>query len=134
MLGDFHVPMDDFGFQDGFGYGGVGPGPGQGPGMPGPLQQPQQMSDPTIALSMEQHIQQTNDRLQCIRRDLATPSGFQSSATELMEWCGDPRAFQPAYEQNLMACLTVVNKFAAAPGFDLDLGMYAHVLITLHML
>ena len=44
MLGDFHVPMDDFGFQDGFGYGGVGPGPGQGPGMPGPLQQPQQMS------------------------------------------------------------------------------------------
>ena len=50
MLGDFHVPMDDFGFQDGFGYSGVGPGhgpgpgPGQGPGMPGPLQQPQQMS------------------------------------------------------------------------------------------
>ena len=68
--------------------------------------------DPSIALSMEQHIQQTNDRLQCIRRDLATPSGFQSSATELMEWCGDPRAFQPAYEQNLMACLTV--SFAAS--------------------
>lgn len=65
------------------------------------------IADPSIALSMEQHIQQTNDRLQCIRRDLATASGFQSSATELMEWCGDPRAFQPAYEQNLMSCLTV---------------------------
>ena len=63
--------------------------------------------DPSIALSMEQHIQQTNDRLQCIRRDLAIASGFQSAATELMEWCGDPRAFQPAYEQNLMSCLTV---------------------------
>ena len=25
----------------------------------------------------------------------------------------------------------VVNKFAAAPGFDLDLGMYVHVLIML---
>lgn len=50
MMGDFHGPMDDFGFQDGFGYGGLGPGPGpgpgpgQGPGIPGPLQQPQQMS------------------------------------------------------------------------------------------
>ena len=63
--------------------------------------------DQSIALSMEQHIQQTNDRLQCIRRDLAIASGFQSAATELMEWCGDPRAFQPAYEQNLMSCLTV---------------------------
>ena len=53
MMGDFHTPIDDFGFPDGFGYGGVGPGPGPGgqgpgpgpgPGMPGPLQQPQQMS------------------------------------------------------------------------------------------
>ena len=73
------------------------------------------ISDPSIALSMEQHIQQTNDRLQCIRRDLATPSGFQSSATELMEWCGDPRAFQPAYEQNLMSCLTVSSYFTLSP-------------------
>ncbi len=58
MMGDFHGPMDDFGFQDGFGYGGTGPppvpgpgqgpvpgpGPGPGPGIPGPLQQPQQIS------------------------------------------------------------------------------------------
>lgn len=65
----------------------------------------------TIQLSMEQHIQQTNERLQCIRRDLSTMSTFQNAARELLEWCGDARAFQPAYEQNLMGCLTVSSIF-----------------------
>ena len=32
---------------------------------------------------------------------------FQNAARELLEWCGDARAFQPAYEANLMGCLTV---------------------------
>lgn len=56
---------------------------------------------------MEQHIQQTNERLQCIRRDLNAIVTFQSAARELLEWCGDARAFQQAYERNLMECLTV---------------------------
>ena len=61
MMGDFHGPMDDFGFQDGFGYGGggPGPGPGQGPGpgsMPGPLQQPQQMSGECFILNVKVNL------------------------------------------------------------------------------
>ena len=60
-----------------------------------------------IQLSMEQHIQQTNERLQCIQRDLSNVASFQSAARELLEWCGDARAFQIAYESNLMSCLTV---------------------------
>ena len=56
---------------------------------------------------MEQHIQQTNDRLQIIQRDLNNAPTFQSAARELLEWCGDARAFQTSYEANLMSCLTV---------------------------
>ena len=56
---------------------------------------------------MEQHIQQTNTRLECIRRDLSSMGTFQNAARELLEWCGDARAFQPSYETNLMGCLTV---------------------------
>lgn len=32
------------------------------------------------------------------------------------------RAFQPHFEGGLMACLQVVSRFAASPGFDLELG------------
>lgn len=56
---------------------------------------------------MEQHIHQTNERLQCIQRDLNNAATFQSAARELLEWCNDARAFQPSYEVNLMNCLTV---------------------------
>ena len=62
-----------------------------------------------MQLSMEQHIQQTNDRLQIIQRDLNNAATFQSAARELLEWCGDARAFQQSYEPNLMNCLTVSN-------------------------
>lgn len=68
---------------------------------------------------MEQHIQQTNDRLKCIQRDLSSMQTFQGAARELLEWCGDARAFQPAYEQNLMHCLTVWNMFHC---------VYSHVM------
>ena len=61
-----------------------------------------------------------------------------SAARELLEWCGDVRAFQPQYEMGLMLCLQAVSRFAASPGFDLNLGthvvyvytntMYTHVL------
>uniref|UniRef100_A0A3B3BG22 Zinc finger, MIZ-type containing 1a n=1 Tax=Oryzias melastigma TaxID=30732 RepID=A0A3B3BG22_ORYME len=64
--------------------------------------------------SMDRHIQQTNDRLQCIKQHLQNPANFHSAATELLDWCGDPRAFQRPFEQSLMGCLT--------QGFDLDLG------------
>ena len=60
-----------------------------------------------MSLSMERHIQQTNERLQCIKQHLSSPQGFQTSARELLEWCGDVRAFQRAFESNLMGCLTV---------------------------
>ncbi|KAJ8318286.1 hypothetical protein KUTeg_003377 [Tegillarca granosa] len=71
---------------------------------------------------MDRHIQQTCDRLNCIKQHLATPSGFQNAARELLEWCSDLRAFQRAFEENLMSCLTVVSRVSAQPGFDLDLG------------
>ncbi|XP_022250299.1 zinc finger MIZ domain-containing protein 1-like isoform X2 [Limulus polyphemus] len=75
-----------------------------------------------MATAMERHIQQTNERLQCIKEALGSPSGFQSAARELLEWCSDSRAFQKVFEQNLINCLTVVNRVAAQQGFDLDLG------------
>lgn len=72
--------------------------------------------------SMDRHIQQTNDRLLCIKQHLQNPSNFQTAATELLDWCGDPRAFQRPFEQSLMGCLTVVSRVSAQQGFDLDLG------------
>ncbi|XP_045558246.1 zinc finger MIZ domain-containing protein 1 isoform X1 [Salmo salar] len=72
--------------------------------------------------SMDRHIQQTNDRLLCIKQHLQNPANFQTAATELLDWCGDPRAFQRPFEQSLMGCLTVVSRVAAQQGYDLDLG------------
>ncbi|XP_078576239.1 zinc finger MIZ domain-containing protein 1-like isoform X4 [Branchiostoma floridae x Branchiostoma japonicum] len=72
--------------------------------------------------TMDRHIQQTNDRLQCIKQQLSTPQGFQNAARELLEWCADPRAFQRPFEQSLIGCLTVVSRVAAQQGYDLDLG------------
>ncbi|KAM4032292.1 zinc finger MIZ domain-containing protein 1 isoform 1-T4 [Anomaloglossus baeobatrachus] len=72
--------------------------------------------------SMDRHIQQTNDRLQCIKQHLQNPANFHNAATELLDWCGDPRAFQRPFEQSLMGCLTVVSRVASQQGFDLDLG------------
>ena len=46
-----------------------------------------------------------------------------SAARELLDWCGDVRAFQPQYEHGLMGCLQVISQFAASPGFDLNLGV-----------
>ncbi|XP_016315782.1 zinc finger MIZ domain-containing protein 1-like [Sinocyclocheilus anshuiensis] len=73
-------------------------------------------------LSMDRHIQQTNDRLHCIKQHLQNPANFQTAATELLDWCGDPRAFQRPFEQSLMGCLTVVSRVAGQQGFDMDLG------------
>ncbi|KAK7475181.1 hypothetical protein BaRGS_00033582, partial [Batillaria attramentaria] len=42
---------------------------------------------------------------------LQTPTAFQNSARELLEWCSDTRAFQPQFEDGLMGCLTVVVRF-----------------------
>lgn len=67
-----------------------------------PQQQPQQRDH-----TMEQHIQQTNERLQCIRQYLESPNTFANSARELLDWCKDVRAFQRPFEQGLMGCLTV---------------------------
>ncbi|KAL2078589.1 hypothetical protein ACEWY4_026274 [Coilia grayii] len=55
-------------------------------------------------------------------RHLQNPANFHTAATELLDWCGDPRAFQRPFEQSLMGCLTVVSRVAAQQGFDLDLG------------
>ena len=62
--------------------------------------------------------------VQVIRQQLMIPRGFISAARELLDWCGDVRAFQPHYEAGLMACLQVVSQFSASPGFDLHLGWY----------
>ncbi|XP_067285189.1 zinc finger MIZ domain-containing protein 1-like [Pseudorasbora parva] len=72
--------------------------------------------------SMDRHIQQTNDRLHCIKQHLQNPANFQTAASELLDWCGDPRAFQRPFEQSLMGCLTVVSRVAGQQGYDMDLG------------
>ncbi|ESO89036.1 hypothetical protein LOTGIDRAFT_106371 [Lottia gigantea] len=73
-------------------------------------------------IEMERHVNQTNDRLLCIKQHLLTPGGFQNAARELLEWCSDLRAFQRQFEESLMSCLTIVSKVSAQPGYDLDLG------------
>ncbi|GBN24482.1 Zinc finger MIZ domain-containing protein 1 [Araneus ventricosus] len=86
---------------------------------------PRSSSDVTagnMASAMERHVQQTNERLHCIKEALGTPSAFQGAARELLEWCGDPRAFQKVFEQNLIGCLTVISQVSQKQGFDLDLG------------
>uniref|UniRef100_A0AAZ3STQ4 SP-RING-type domain-containing protein n=1 Tax=Oncorhynchus tshawytscha TaxID=74940 RepID=A0AAZ3STQ4_ONCTS len=60
--------------------------------------------------------------LSFFRQHLQNPANFHTAATELLDWCGDPRAFQRPFEQSLMGCLTVVSRVAAQQGFDLDLG------------
>ncbi|XP_064594585.1 zinc finger MIZ domain-containing protein 1-like isoform X2 [Liolophura sinensis] len=93
---------------------------------------------PVTMNDMDRHIQQTNDRLQCIKqalllsgsdcpgictdKHLSTPQGFQNAARELLEWCSDQRAFQRPFENGLMGCLTVVSQVSTKPGYDLDLG------------
>ncbi|XP_056628097.1 zinc finger MIZ domain-containing protein 1-like [Triplophysa dalaica] len=72
--------------------------------------------------SMDRHVQQTNDRLHCIKQHLQNPASFQTAVSELLDWCGDPRAFQRTFEQTLMGCLTVVSHVAAQQGYDMDLG------------
>ncbi|XP_049320440.1 zinc finger MIZ domain-containing protein 1 isoform X1 [Astyanax mexicanus] len=72
--------------------------------------------------SMDRHIQQTNDRLLCIKQHLQNPANFQTAASELLDWCGDQRAFQRPFEQSLMGCLTVVSRVSTQRGFDMDLG------------
>eukprot|EP00118_Oscarella_pearsei_P022601 m.263934 g.263934 ORF g.263934 m.263934 type:complete len:269 (+) comp40461_c0_seq23:460-1266(+) len=73
-------------------------------------------------VTMEQHIQQTNKRLQCINLYLEAQATFASSAKELLDWCKDVRAFQKPFEQGLMSCLTVIHKVAGQAGYDLNLA------------
>ncbi|GAB6028485.1 Zinc finger MIZ domain-containing protein 1, variant 3 [Chamberlinius hualienensis] len=84
------------------------------------------------ANAMDRHIQQTNERLVCIKQALATTNGFQSAARELLEWCGDTRAFQKAFELNLIGCLTVVSQVAHQQGFDLELGYRLLAICAAH--
>lgn len=42
---------------------------------------------------------------------LQNPANFHNAATELLDWCGDPRAFQRPFEQSLMGCLTVCPSY-----------------------
>ncbi|GFY30012.1 RNA-directed DNA polymerase from mobile element jockey [Trichonephila clavipes] len=44
------------------------------------------------------------------RSALSNSSGFQNAARELLEWCGDSRAFQQPFEQSLMGCLMFPKK------------------------
>ncbi|GIY11266.1 zinc finger MIZ domain-containing protein 1 [Caerostris darwini] len=77
---------------------------------------------PVMDEAIERHIRQTNDRLHCIREALATQTSYQTAARELLEWCGDFRAFQKWFEELLFGCLTVISQVSHKPGYDLDLG------------
>jgi len=49
-------------------------------------------------------------RVMCVRvQHLQVSGAFQSAARELLEWCSDTRAFQWQFENNLLACLTVLT-------------------------
>lgn len=52
---------------------------------------------------------------------LQNPANFQTAATELLDWCGDPRAFQRPFEQSLMGCLTVSHHQSQASFHNLTL-------------
>ena len=73
-------------------------------------------------LNSNTHTHSHTHALQVIRQQLGTTQGFVSAAKELLDWCSDVRAFQPQYENGLMGCLQTVSRFAASPGFDLNLG------------
>lgn len=82
--------------------------------------------------SVHLHYKQTNERLQSLRDQLLSPSTFHSACKELIDWCSDPRAFQPVFEYNLFNCLLIVFKVCTLQNFDIMLGFqlisncYAH--------
>lgn len=84
------------------------------------LCQPLQNDVAANQMLLERHLQQTNDRLCCIQKQLQSPSTFHTAAEELLEWCSDIRAFQPHYEDGLIKCLLVSiqeeNKTDFCPG------------------
>ncbi|XP_032869938.1 zinc finger MIZ domain-containing protein 1-like isoform X2 [Amblyraja radiata] len=82
--------------------------------------------------SLDRHVQQTNDRLQCIKQHLQNPASFQTAAQELLDWCDDPRAFQRAFEQSLMGCLSVVSHVSTQQGYDVELGYRLLAVCTGH--
>ncbi|OAF68494.1 hypothetical protein A3Q56_03773 [Intoshia linei] len=71
---------------------------------------------------MDNHISSTNERLMCIKENLSNEATFKNAVLELLEWCSDPRAFHPNFEQSLISCLTVVSQVALQPGFQLGLA------------
>lgn len=49
-------------------------------------------------------------------------SQFEAAGKELLEWCGDARAYTPHFESNLMQCLHVVNNVTRTGAVGPDLG------------
>ena len=49
-------------------------------------------------------------------------SQFEAAGKELLEWCGDARAYTPHFESNLMQCLHVVNNVTRTGTVGPDLG------------
>ena len=49
-------------------------------------------------------------------------SQFEAAGKELLEWCGDARAYTSHFENNLMQCLQVVNNVTRTGTVSPDLG------------
>ena len=49
-------------------------------------------------------------------------SQFEAAGKELLEWCGDARAYTSHFENNLMQCLQVVNNVTRTGTVNPDIG------------
>lgn len=68
---------------------------------------------------------QTLERLSQMQKNLQDITQFSASVNELLTWCSDNRAYVPAYEEKLVACLAVIRDMAFhhSMKIDLTLGM-----------
>ncbi|VDK45650.1 unnamed protein product [Anisakis simplex] len=74
-------------------------------------------------VSYEQHLKQNNERLVSLRKQLNDIRGYDRGCRELIAWCDDPRAFNAAFEENLLAALQEVVKVSSNDGFDRQLAI-----------
>uniref|UniRef100_A0A9J2P3N4 Zmiz1 N-terminal tetratricopeptide repeat domain-containing protein n=1 Tax=Ascaris lumbricoides TaxID=6252 RepID=A0A9J2P3N4_ASCLU len=74
-------------------------------------------------ISYEQHLRQNNERLISITKQLSDVRGYDHGCRELIAWCADPRAFNAAFEDNLLSALQEVVKLSSKNGFDRQLAI-----------
>ena len=64
--------------------------------------------------------------------NLFSMSQFEAAGKELLEWCGDARAYTSHFENNLMQCLQVVNNVTRTGTVSPDLGRLSNMLLPFY--